>query len=101
MSTADDRKRRDAAFRRQGGKCYYCNCQMVKGGQKSSGGLRADACTLEHLDDRFSEFRGMLRGERRVVAACYACNNKRAHERNRQHQELVRIQTQTAFGQPA
>jgi DNA-binding helix-hairpin-helix protein with protein kinase domain len=90
MSTKYDRQRRDAAFKRQKGRCYYCQCQMIQNGQKAGGGLVSNACTLEHLDDRYSPARGQLAGERRVVAACYACNNRRAQDRNSQFWNRVK-----------
>ena len=33
--------------------------------------------TLDHLDDRYSPERGKSRGERRIVMACWKCNNER------------------------
>ena len=62
---------------------------MLRDGRKAGGGLRKDACTLEHLDDRYSELRGQLAGQKRVVAACYACNNRRAQDRNSQYQNML------------
>lgn len=33
--------------------------------------------TIDHLEDRFSPFRGAFQGECRHVLACDECNNKR------------------------
>lgn len=79
------RKRRWRAHRldlyvQQGGKCYWCNCQMVL----PRGGLPEDTanlCTVDHLRDRFDPKRSEpAYGEKRHVAACWTCNQRRCSE---------------------
>lgn len=73
------KRRRKRLFHEQGGKCYWCRCQMVlpKGFIKYPPPNQA---TIDHLDDRFSELRGTLGGQERTVVACRKCNNKRGRE---------------------
>lgn len=60
------------------------------------GNLPPDAATLDHLDDRWSPERGMHPGERRRVAACRECNERRSNERTRgvyaEHQRMKSLQ---------
>ncbi|MBI5255410.1 MAG: hypothetical protein HY855_02845 [Burkholderiales bacterium] len=65
-------------------RCYYCNGTMRWIVQTAGGALPPDAATIEHLDDRFSPRRGTLSGQKRRVAACYACNQARARYRQQQ-----------------
>lgn len=73
---------RTKRYNEQKGKCYYCKEPMRLRRKGDDSKLRQGDCTLEHLDDRYSPYRGMLSGLKRTVAACYKCNNQKAQERN-------------------
>jgi hypothetical protein len=77
-------KRRELC-ERQRWRCWYCNKTMrwvdYAAHFEQRQPLPRDAATIEHLDDRFSPERGKHSGERRQVAACHGCNNRRARER--------------------
>ena len=88
-------KQLKALFHRQRGLCIWCGKGMVppwqhqhKNGQKMNRRL----CTLDHLDDRYSEERGRHGNEYRRVAACWQCNNARgaAHQQQISKEELWR-----------
>ena len=78
---------RTAAFVRQGGRCFYCQCPMwlsdVKGyssrHQLSPAQSRPFRCTAEHLVARRD---GGSNAHANIVAACFTCN-KRRHARSR------------------
>lgn len=78
MSTLSEKRwrKRLRLYEFQGGKCFWCNGEMilVKGHIEPQ---PANLATLEHLDDRLDPARGSFVGERRVVLACYRCNQKR------------------------
>jgi hypothetical protein len=78
------REQLERLFAEQHGRCHWCNAVMVllpKGyNQKENPRNRA---TVDHLDDRWSPRRGTF-NERRHVAACWQCNNKRGAESLRQ-----------------
>lgn len=77
------RKQIEVLFWRQEGLCYYCDEPMLPpGSYKPKTGVRIpdDFCTLEHLDDKFSQERGRHAGKIRRVAACNFCNNKKGRE---------------------
>lgn len=84
-------RQRKALYDLQGGRCYYCEIRMYlpHDGKFKPGCRRLDACTLEHLDDKYSPERGKHRGEFRRVAACAHCNERRSTERTA---ELTREQ---------
>ena len=65
-------------FRRQGGHCAWCGCEMLPpGSHKGKGRVPPTLCTFDHFDDRHSDERGKHAGEYRNVAACWTCNNRR------------------------
>ncbi len=70
-------------FRRQNGRCHWCECDLVlsppgKHVKKQPPNLG----TIDHLRDRFDPARRERNrhGERRLVLACLACNNRRGAE---------------------
>lgn len=72
-------------FVRQQGLCAWCGLPMVliaRGDGKHlmprGEPLPDDLCTLDHIDSKLSGERGLHDGEFRAVAACKACNEKRA-----------------------
>jgi 5-methylcytosine-specific restriction endonuclease McrA len=85
MSREQIRRRRNFLFKKQGGKCYYCQQPMVPA---TADKYQPDnACTLEHLDDKLSPERGKHKGKERTVAACRKCNLKRGVARNKEYQK--------------
>jgi hypothetical protein len=63
-------------YRKQNGKCVYCQKIMVLlFGADVPVPQPKNLATIEHLDDKFSPFRG--KGSYRRVLACHACNSKR------------------------
>jgi hypothetical protein len=75
------KKRREALFREQDGKCYWCDRQMLMPKvypTPDGSNLPVDLCTLDHLFDRRHPLRSTAaRGEKRYVAACWQCNHDR------------------------
>lgn len=81
MTGQDKKKRRAKLFREQSGLCHWCRQPMrmlhVEGGDQPP-----DLCTLDHLRDRFDPARRQpANGEKRLVAACFKCNNDRGAKR--------------------
>ncbi|MNL45455.1 hypothetical protein D3C87_1681030 [compost metagenome] len=78
-------KSRSTAFERQGGRCYYCEFPMWRGSVEyfarlhdvTLGQARQFQCTAEHLLARQD---GGGNGRSNIVAACWACNQRR-HKR--------------------
>jgi hypothetical protein len=74
-----EKSRRERLFHRQGGRCFWCNCQMIMRNRIGGGRLRANEVTIDHLRDRLDTTRqDPCYGEQRLVAACYRCNNGRS-----------------------
>ncbi len=80
-----DRKEvRNQRFHEQGGKCYYCNVQMIFKGpdiQRKKHNQPDTLCTLEHLTDRLDPRRWNKNepdSPRRYAAACRKCNTERS-----------------------
>ena len=70
-------------FKKQGGLCHWCGVEMrIEGYEPKRGPPDPLLCTLDHLYDRYHPLRHCkhYRGERRYVAACWACNNRRSAE---------------------
>ena len=81
-------RQRNAMFKRQKGRCYWCNEEMLPAETKLNGQPHPRACTYDHLHDRFSLERGQNNnGEPRNVAACRRCN----HTRGRQSESAVNL----------
>lgn len=78
-------KSRSTAFERQGGRCFYCDFPMWRGTPEPFARLhgislkqaRQLQCTAEHLLARQD---GGKNGVSNIVAACWACNQRR-HKR--------------------
>lgn len=77
---ASDRRAKLHAFQR--GLCFWCQkpMRLMKPAAKMKEVI-PDLCTLDHLDDRYSQERGNRPGEYRTVAACWLCNNNRNAKR--------------------
>ena len=74
----------DLLWKRQDGLCHWCGCKMVRLEPMPKRKFFPDnACTLDHLEDRFNPRRGRKRGRRHVLA-CRACNQERGRESERQ-----------------
>lgn len=86
------RRRRAKLFKNQGGKCHWCQCDMlfIHTGPHD-GRLPKNMCTIDHLRDRFHpERRAPAKGDQRLVAACWQCNNDRGkvHQQKQPIEEL-------------
>lgn len=77
------RRRRRELSDEQGGRCWWCKCEMtpvVANGTKPPDTM----LTLDHLFDKLHPRRTICRdGERRYVAACFKCNQLRSGETSR------------------
>lgn len=85
-SNARLRRRRATLFAQQGGKCHWCQGDMVlfDDVRGACGDSRQDnAATIDHLRDRFDPSRRepAACGEQRLVAACRKCNHDRGAQR--------------------
>ncbi len=80
MKFSKKKAKRDKLFKEQHGKCYYCQCEMIKVDNKHFGRNPPNLATFEHLDGKFSKERGARQGERRVVLACHTCNQCKGRE---------------------
>lgn len=73
---------RNTRFDEQGGKCYYCGCQMLRDMQHVQRGSQPwYLCTLEHLTDRLDPRRWDRNTDdspQRYAAACARCNHSRS-----------------------
>ena len=73
----------DLLWNRQDGLCFWCGCKMVRlEPQAKRKQFPDNACTLDHLDDKFDPERGKKTGRRRVLA-CRKCNQDRGRESER------------------
>lgn len=77
------RQKRAALFAQQRGLCHWCQQPMIFQDWVPPGTQLANTCTLDHLRDKFDPLRRMRPtcGERRLVAACYSCNQDRGAAR--------------------
>lgn len=85
-------RRRRAMFKKQDGKCHWCQCDMIMPPEgQHVPRMPKNMATIEHLRDRFSWDRQEpnINREFRWVLACLGCNNRRGHERQA---ELIDIQ---------
>lgn len=73
------REQRTKLYRKQRGKCHYCEvaCVLISPAPDPP---PLNLATLEHLDSRYSPFRGLYSGQKRRVMACWKCNQERAHQ---------------------
>ena len=72
-------KQRDRLFKKQDGKCYWCNRQM-NNRRNERGQPFKDTATLDHIrreDDLLKT------GGNRLVVACYECNHTRDNKTGR------------------
>lgn len=85
MSTNDKEfQQKVNRFDEQNGLCYYCKDPMLLMPRGFQGIYPMNACTREHLDDRYDPTRGKsVKGTIRVVAACKRCNEARSNERTK------------------
>lgn len=54
-------------FDAQGGKCWYCQCDMILPAKGQQNPLPSNMATFEHLDK-----------VGHIVLACHKCNNERS-----------------------
>lgn len=92
------RRKRQALFEEQNGHCFWCAVFMVlpTGGEH----MRRpplNMATLDHLRDRFHPGRHepVQNNERRIVLACWACNNRRGYE-SQQQQPIEEIRRRSS-----
>lgn len=80
------RYKKNKLYKMQDGKCHWCGLEMIlqHGEIPRHDRPHPRRATFEHLDDRWSARRGKIRGQRRIVLACYECNAKRGREREQQ-----------------
>lgn len=80
------RKLRYKLYCAQQGLCHWCRkpMQWVDTEFWSLRSIPPDMCTLDHLDPRWHPQRGTRASGRRIVAACWACNNERDKQLHRQ-----------------
>lgn len=73
------RKRRDALWQEQGGRCCWCKRPMLHYSTPIEGNrLPENFATLEHLLPRTHPRRRTYpNGEKRLALACFRCNNAR------------------------
>ena len=77
-----EREQRHELCVRQKWRCHWCGGLMIWYRGSGTDPPPPNAATTEHLDDRWSEYRGQaLPGERRRVAAHKSCNENRSNER--------------------
>ena len=77
------RRQLTALFHIQGGKCFWCKCDMLPpGSHENRRGVKPplNLATYDHMDDRHSPERGKHAGEFRNVAACWKCNFERGRQ---------------------
>lgn len=77
MSRKRDSEIRARLFRDAGGRCFWCGCATVF--EKRGAFQPKNFATLDHLYSRLDPKRKepAVRGQRRWVLACYACNQAR------------------------
>jgi hypothetical protein len=81
---AENKRKRDRRnlFEEQNKLCYWCDVPMILPEPYPSGGkLPKNLCTLDHLFDKTHPRRLVyIPGEKRYVASCWECNNKRGRQ---------------------
>lgn len=80
---------------RESSRCYWCGCVTIIGPDGRLPGSRLvpvpkNLATVDHLYSRLDVRRLCLSHKRRLVLACYACNNRRASEEQRELNHLSR-----------
>jgi hypothetical protein len=80
-------RRRTRLWVEQGGLCYFCEglTRLPEDVPGFRDGLSTpDMATLDHVYPRGSPMRALGKGRDRIVMACWACNNRRGieHDRN-------------------
>lgn len=68
-------------YEKQDGVCRWCPTRCVIPDRRMHGVLPDDTATFDHLDDRFSHPRTDGGPPRRVVMACFRCNQERGRAR--------------------
>ena len=81
MDSRKKHSRRRRLYARQRGMCYWCLCLMRSPDPRlrDKEPVPDDYPTIDHLDERFTERRGKMVGERTVLA-CRVCNNHRSND---------------------
>jgi len=95
-NTKKDRKKRDRLFREQNGVCYWCHMPMTRMARTAPGAVVPHyTLTLDHVPSRvIAKMNGV---KSKLVAACLACNLRRAQEEHAQI-ELVRAHLEKPQG---
>ena len=70
------KKRRKQRLHKDDPKCSYCNVETILGGSSKN----PKQATIDHLDTRYSPYRGTFKGEERTVLCCRKCNHDRGAE---------------------
>jgi len=80
MADAKRKRARAKHYEAQGGKCYWCGCQMYlpEVYPPEPKKVPKNLCTLDHMLHRFDRGPGIIGA---YVAACLSCNEKRGAER--------------------
>lgn len=97
-------KPRSTAFKRQNGRCFYCNQPMWSGNPlefASRHNITVDQakrfmCTGEHLKAHKD---GGRADQRNIVAACWYCNHNRHRRKNPPNPEQYKDLIQTRMSQ--
>ena len=79
------KNRRIRLYKEQKGLCIICEEPMLdpETYEYGNGGkMHPDACTIEHLYDRYDPRRSVIRGNT-LAAAHYKCNHERGSERHK------------------
>jgi len=63
-----------SAWRRQRGKCFYCDVPMILPGKDGRNGTHPQCCTRDHV---LPKSLGGTLAKGNVVLACRTCNNKK------------------------
>jgi hypothetical protein len=78
MARRQLRRRRENAFKEQGGLCWYCKQPMIIRTLRDGERAPPNLCTLEHVRPKGHPDR-RADAPYRNVAACYDCNQKAGH----------------------
>lgn len=93
------KRRKTRLFEMQGGLCYYCKKPMLLSFEHYKHSPK-NLATFEHLDSRLSSERGKHQGERRVVLACWECNNNQAREVEKKLLPISELRERSKRGRP-
>jgi hypothetical protein len=80
-TTGWKRRKTTALFAEQGGLCWWCGCETILMVGKPIQPVVRNRATIDHLRDRTNPTRShpCIPGEKRIVMACWECNNERGN----------------------